>query len=83
MDIEKHEKVAQIAQQVVFAFEDLFHDESKRSMFNAMFNQYLSQVDSRGNMNPYEAIIALSQSNYAEFEQMIQEMKDKGLISDL
>ena len=82
MDIEKQEKAAMIAQQIIFAFEDLFHDENMRSMFNAIFNKYLSQVDPRGNMNPYEAIIELWRKNSAEFEQMVQEMKDKGLISD-
>lgn len=82
MDIERHEQVAQTAQQIIFAFEDLFHDESKRSMFNTIFNRYLSQVDARGNMNPYDAIIELGRKNFAEYEQMVQEIKDKGLISD-
>jgi hypothetical protein len=82
MDIEQHEKIAQIAQQIVFAFEDFFHDKSKRSMFNEIFNKYLSQVDTRGNMNPYEAILELSRNNFAEYEQMVKEMKDKDLISD-
>jgi len=76
------ENIALIAQKVSFAFEDQFFNENKRSMFNALFNRYLVPLDPSGRMEPYDAIILLGRQSPEEFEHMVQEMKEKELISD-
>ena len=83
MDIDKYEQVGRIAQKISFTFEDSYEDASKQKMFYALFDRYLSPIDPGGGNGPYEAIISLWRKNPAEFEQMLQEMKDKKLISDL
>jgi hypothetical protein len=79
MDIEK---ISLMAQKISFAFEDLYPDKEKRELFNAIFNKYLSQFDSHGVMEPYDAIILLGRKNPEEFDRMIQEIKDLSLITD-
>jgi hypothetical protein len=76
------EYIALIAQKISFAFEDQFFNENKRSMFNALFNRYLVPHDPSGRMEPYDAIVSLGRQSPEEFEHMVQEMKEKKLISD-
>jgi hypothetical protein len=76
-----YDEIAQLAQKISFSFEDYFEDKEKRDLFNEFFNQYLSPIDPTGVMEPYNAIIALGQKNPADFEQMVQEMQEKSLIS--
>ena len=76
------EQISLIAQQISFAFEDHFFNESKRGMFNALFNRYLAQLDPSGRMEPYDAMVLLGRQSPAEFENMVKEMKEKALISD-
>jgi hypothetical protein len=77
-----YDEIAQLAQKISFSFEDHFEDKEKRGLFNEFFNQYLSLIDPTGVMEPYDAIIALGRKNPSEFEQMVQEMQKKSLISD-
>ena len=76
------EQISLIAQQISFAFEDHFFNESKRGMFNEMFNRYLAQLDPSGRMEPYDAIVLLGRQSPRELENMVQELKEKDLISD-
>ena len=82
MDIKKYEEVGRIAQEISFAFEDLYHDENKMKMFHALFDRYLLPVDPGRVMIPYDAIISLWRKNPSEFEMMVKEMREKKLISD-
>lgn len=76
------EKVALMAQKISFAFEDQFSDVQKRKLFFALFDRYLSPVDPEGSMDTYDAIIQLGRKEPAEYNRMVQEMKDMSLISD-
>jgi len=76
------EKTALIAQKISFAFEDQYPDEVKRNLFVALFDRYLNPVDPEGSLETYDAVILLARKEPEEFERMIQEMKDKSLISD-
>lgn len=82
MDIEKYERAGLIAQKISFAYEDEYTDLEKQRLFHAFFDRYLAPIDPSATMIPYDAIIALWRKNPSEFEQMVQEMKDKKLISD-
>jgi hypothetical protein len=79
MDIEK---IALIAQKISFAFEDLYPVKEKREKFYALFDRYLSGLDSSGTMHPYDAIILLARKFPEEFDMMVKEMEDSSLITD-
>jgi hypothetical protein len=76
------ERITIIAQKITFAFEDLYLDKTKREMFIALFNRYLTPVDPAGVMEPYDAIVSLGRKEPEEFDRMIKEMKKHSLISD-
>lgn len=74
------EKIALIAQEISFAYEDHYSDRKKQQLFHALFDRYLAPIDSDGSMDPYDAIVLLGRKNPDEFQLMVQEMKDAGLI---
>jgi len=76
------EKVALIAQKISFAFEDHYPDETKRKLFLALFDRYLSPVDPTGSMETYDVIIQLGRKEPEELERMLKEMRDNSLISE-
>jgi len=78
MDIEK---IGLIAQEISFAYEDHFNDKKKRELFGALFDKYLSGVDTGGSMVHYDAIMLLARTNRDEFEKMLKEMREASLIS--
>jgi len=80
LDINDVEEAGRLAQQISFAFEDWYHDEDKKRMFHALFNRYLEPVDPAGQMEPYDAIIALWRKNPSEFDQLLSELRDKKLL---
>lgn len=75
------DKLGLIAQEISFAFEDLYNDVEKRQLFDKLFLTYLSSVDPESTMEPYQAIIQLGRKNPEEFEKMVKEMKGHSLIS--
>lgn len=77
MDIDK---ISLVAQTIIFAFEDLFHDEQKKNKFVELFEKYLSPLDPAGRLEPYDAIIKLGRKNPSEFDQMVREMQGSALI---
>ncbi len=78
MDIEK---IGLIAQEISFAFEDTFHEENKRKLFESFFQKYLALVDFGPTQIPYDAMLLLGRKFPEEFNRMVQEMKDASLIS--
>ena len=74
------DKISMIAQTIIFSYEDLFHDETKKKLFIAFFEQYLSPLDPEGRLEIYDVIIRLARHNPVEFEQMLKEMEQAGLI---
>lgn len=76
------EKIGLIAQEISFAFEDLYHDVDKRNKFTSIFDRYLVQMDPSGTMEPYDAIILLGRAKPEEFKQMLKELKEFSLIPD-
>lgn len=75
------EKITATAQKITFAFEDFYGDKKKRSLFDALFNKYLSDVDPAGVMEPYDAIVSLGRKSPDEFDQMVREMLEMDLIA--
>lgn len=76
------EKITMTAQKITFAFEDFFGDKEKRSLFDALFNKYLSDVDPAGVLEPYDAIVSLGRKAPDEFDQMVKEMREMELIAE-
>jgi hypothetical protein len=76
------ERITMTAQKISFAFEDLYGDKEKRSLFGALFNKYLSDVDPAGVMEPYDAIVSLGRKAPEAFDQMVKEMHEMELISE-
>jgi hypothetical protein len=74
------EKVALIAQTITWAFEDQFFEKDKRRMFQLIFERYLNPVDPAGELEPYDAIIKLGRKSPDDFNKMVKELRDKGLI---
>lgn len=74
------EKIALIAQEISFAYEDLFSDKDKKKLFHALFDRYLSPLDPEGKMEPYDAIVQLGRNNPEEFRQMVSDLKNFSLI---
>jgi len=77
-----YEKVLLTAQKISFAYEDLFGDENKRKIFNAVFDRFLLPADPGGRLEPYDAIIALWRQNPDEYDHMVRELKESSLIQD-
>jgi hypothetical protein len=76
------ERIALIAQNIIFTFEDSYHDKDKQKMFSALFDKYLSPLDPSGIMELYDVIVLLGQKSPSEFERMLEEMKTASLLSD-
>jgi hypothetical protein len=76
------ERITMTAQKISFAFEDLYGDKEKRSLFGALFNKYLSDIDPAGVMEPYDAIVSLGRKAPEVFDQMVKEMHEMELISE-
>ena len=74
------DKISLMAQTIIFAFEDLFHDEKKKNKFVELFEKYLSPLDPAGRLEPYDAIIKLGRKNSSEFDRMVKEMQEAALI---
>ncbi len=79
MDIEK---IALVAQEISFAFEDTFHIKNKKDLFVAAFNKYLSDVDPGVTTDPYDAIIALGKKNPAAFENLVKDLQKNNLMPE-
>jgi hypothetical protein len=76
------DKIALIAQNIVFTFEDSFHDKDKQHKFSALFDTYLAPLDPNETMDLYELIVLLGRKNPSEFERMLEEMRRASLIFD-
>lgn len=72
--------IEDIAFKISAAFEDNYFVPQKRNMFNAVFDKYLSLADPTASMEPYEAIVALGYRFRAEFDEMVKQLKELGLI---
>ena len=80
MDIKAYEKALLTAQKISFAYEDLFGNEDKRKLFEAIFARFLNPVDPGGKLEPYDAIVVLWRQNPDEFSKMVEELKASSLI---
>ena len=80
MDIKAYEKALLIAQKISFAYEDLFGDEGKRKLFEAIFERFLDPVDPEGALEPYYAMVALWKQNPDAFDNMVKELEDSSVI---
>jgi hypothetical protein len=73
-------EIEDIAFKVSAAFEDNYFVIQKRNAFNAIFDKYLSLADPTASMEPYEAIVALGYGHRPEFDEMVKQLKEMGLI---
>ena len=77
MDIDK---IALIAQDISFAFEDMIGDKDKKELFISLFDKYLNSVDPGITTDPYDAIVALGKKDPAAFENMVKEVNEKIMV---
>jgi len=80
MDINTYEKALRIAQKISFAYEDLFGDEGKRKLFEAIFQRFLDPVDPEGTLEPHDAMLVLWRKSPDDFDHMVREMEESSLI---
>jgi hypothetical protein len=73
-------EIEDIAFKISAAFEDNYFVIPKRNAFNAVFDKYLSLADPSASMEPYEAIVALGYRFRTEFDEMVKQLKELGLI---
>jgi hypothetical protein len=73
-------EIEDIAFKISAAFEDDYFVIPKRNAFNAVFDKYLSLADPTASMEPYEAIVALGYRFRTEFDEMVKQLKELGLI---
>ncbi|MEW6739635.1 MAG: hypothetical protein ACOYU2_01255 [Nitrospirota bacterium] len=73
-------EIEDIAFKISAAFEDNYFVIPKRNAFNAVFDKYLSLADPTASMEPYEAIVALGYRFRTEFDEMVKQLKELGLI---
>ncbi|MDI6727492.1 MAG: hypothetical protein QMD44_01030 [Thermodesulfovibrionales bacterium] len=73
-------EIEDIAFKISAAFEDDYFVIPKRNAFNAVFDKYLSLADPTASMEPYEAIVTLGYRFRTEFDEMVKQLKELGLI---
>lgn len=74
-------EIEDVALKIINAFEDNYFDVAKRNVFVALFQRYLSLADPEGEMEQYDAIVALGHRHRDEFDRMVSEFKGRALIS--
>lgn len=74
-------EIEDAAFRIVAAFEDFYFEKDKKNIFVTLFNKYLSIADPEGEMEQYDAIVALGYRHRDEFDRMVKEMKERSLIS--
>jgi hypothetical protein len=80
MDIKAYEKALLMAQNISFAYEDLFGDVERRKLFEAIFEQFLNPVDPEGKLEPHDAMVALWRKSPDDFDHMVRELEESSLI---
>jgi hypothetical protein len=73
-------EIEDIAFKISAAFEDNYFVIPKRNAFNAVFDKYLGLADPTASMEPYEAIVQLGYKYRPEFNEMVKQLKELGLI---
>lgn len=73
-------EIEDIAFKISAAFEDNYFVIPKRNGFNAVFDKYLALADPTASMEPYEAMVVLGYRFRAEFDEMVKQLKELGLI---
>jgi len=73
-------EIEDIAFKISATFEDNYFVIPKRNAFNAVFDKYLSLADPTASVEPYEAIVALGYRFRPEFDEMVKQLKELGLI---
>jgi hypothetical protein len=75
-------RIEDMAMKIFNAFEDFYLDKDKKKIFEDLFDQYLTPVDSTGQTEPYDAIVSLGYKYPADYAKMVKALKDQALISD-
>jgi hypothetical protein len=75
-------EIEDMAMKIFNAYEDFYLDKDKRKIFEDLFDKFLSVVDINGQMEPYDATVALGRSHRSKFDQMVKSLKDQSLIPD-
>jgi len=80
MDLKAYEKALSTAQKISFAYEDVFGEEGKRKLFEAIFERFLDPVDPKGALEPHDAIVVLWRKSPDNFNHMVRELEESSLI---
>ncbi|HSW65141.1 MAG TPA: hypothetical protein VLH56_17810 [Dissulfurispiraceae bacterium] len=74
-------EIEDLSMNVANAYQDNYFDKQKRPVFDAILNRYLTAVDTGRDEDVYEVIATLGRRHPAEFQQFIEELRQKGLLS--
>lgn len=75
-------EIENTAMKIIHVYEDFYLDKEKRKILDNLFDRFLSIVDINGQMDIYEATVALSRSHPREYAELLKALKDESLISD-
>ncbi len=73
-------EIEDTAVKIVNAFEDSYFDKEKRAVFTALFDRFLAAID-LDDPDPYEVIVQLGYRYRFEYDQLVQALKDRGLLT--
>ena len=74
-------EIEDTAERIVNAFEDSYLDQEKRAVFTSIFNRILAAMDI-DDPDPYDVIVQLGYRRRFEYDQLVQALKDRGLLTD-
>jgi len=73
-------EIEDTAERIVNAFEDSYFDQEKRAVFTSIFDRFLAAIDI-DDPDPYDAIVQLGYRYRFEFDQLVQALKERGLLT--
>ena len=67
---------------IFHAFEDLYFEKDKGKLFDKIFSRYFVHADIDRHMDLYDVLVVLSKKHSLQFEEMVKELRENGLIND-
>ena len=67
---------------IFHAFEDLYFEKDKGKLFDRIFSRYFVHADIDHHMDLYDVLVVLSKNHSLQFEKMVKELRENGLIKD-
>jgi hypothetical protein len=67
---------------IFHAFEDLYFEKDKGKLFDKIFSRYFVHANIDRHMDLYDVLVLLSKKHSLQFEKMVNELRENGLIND-